>query len=152
MSNPIDMIHLDFSDTRLKLRHDGDKTSVFDPVRKKWIILTPEEHLRQHLLHYLIDVMHYPAALMAVDKNIKVGSLNKRFDIVVYNRDHKPWMLIECKAPDVPVSEKTLRQLLSYQGVVQCSYWLLTNGHETFCADAREVENIIWRASLPQYL
>ena len=146
------MIPLDLSNIHLKLRRDGDKTGVFDPIRKKWIILTPEEHLRQHIIYYLTDVLQYPASLMAIEKNIKVGTLNKRFDIVVYNRDHKPWMLVECKAPEVPVSEKTLHQLLNYQSVVQCSYWLLTNGHQTFCADARDVEHIKWLASLPQYL
>ena len=146
------MIALDFTNIHLKLRHDGDKVSVFDPIRKKWLILTPEEHVRQHIIHYLTDAMHYPASLMAVEKNIKVGTRNKRYDIVVYNRDHQPWMLVECKAPEVPVSEKTLQQLLSYQGVVQCSYWLLTNGHQSFCADARDMENISWLGSLPQYL
>lgn len=146
------MITLDFSNIQLKLRHDGAKVNVFDPIRKKWLILTPEEHVRQHLLHYLAEVMHYPASLIAVEKTIKVGRLNKRFDIVVYNRDHKPWMLVECKSPEVPVSEKTLHQLLSYQGVVQCNYWLLTNGHQAFCADAQDMENIKWVGSLPQYL
>ncbi len=142
------MIPIDLSNIHLKLRHTGDKVSVFDPVRKKWIILTPEEHLRQHILHYLADVMQYPLSLISVEKNIKVGNLNKRFDIIVYSRDHKPWLLVECKAPDVPVSEKTLHQLLNYQGVVQCSFWLLTNGHQTFCADARDTENIKWLTSL----
>ena len=146
------MISLDLTNIQLRLRPDGDKTTVFDPIRKKWLVLTPEEHLRQHILQYMISVMQYPASLMSVEKNIKVGNLNKRFDIVVYDRDHKPWLLVECKAPDVPVSEKTLQQLLSYQGVVQCSYWLLTNGHQTFCADARDMENIKWLSSLPQYL
>ena len=146
------MIHPDYSNIKLKLRPDGDKTTVFDPVRKKWVVLTPEEHVRQYLLLYLIDVMRYPAALIAVEKSINVGKLPRRFDVVVYNRDHQPWLLAECKAPEVPVSESTLRQLLNYQGTIQSSYWLLTNGHQTYCADARDIEKITWLHLLPEYL
>jgi type I restriction and modification enzyme subunit R-like protein len=145
------MIPLDFSNIQLKLRQAEGKTSVFDPVRRKWLILTPEEHVRQHLIHYLTGTMRYPASLLAVEKTIKAGSMSKRFDIVVYSRHHKPWMLIECKAPGIPVSEKTLQQLLNYQRTVQCNYWLLSNGHQTYCADACNVENIKWLASLPLY-
>src|SRR4051812_2305773 len=101
------MLPLDFSNIQLKLRQENDKTSVFDPIRKKWLVLTPEEHVRQYMIYYLKDTMQYPAALFAVEKTIKVGNVSKRFDIVVYSRDHKPWMLVECKAPEVPVSEKT---------------------------------------------
>ena len=145
------MIHTDFSTIQLKLRQTDGKTSVFDPIRKKWLVLTPEEHVRQYMIHYLTATMQYPASLLAVEKTIKVGNVNKRFDIVVYNRDHTPWMLVECKAPEVPVSEKTLQQLLNYQRTMQCNYWLLTNGHQTFCADARDVQNIKWLTSLPAY-
>ena len=145
------MIPFDFSKIQLKFRQTEGKTSVFDPVRKKWIILTPEEHVRQYLLQYLITNLHYPPALIAVEKSIAVGKLNKRFDVVVYGRTHKPWLLAECKAPEVPVSEHTLHQLLSYQGTVQCSYWLLTNGHQTYCADARNKDKIVWLNSLPAY-
>ena len=145
------MLSLHFSNTQLKLRTDDDKTSVFDPIRKKWVILTPEEHIRQYIINHLMYELHYPAALIAVEKTIKVGGLNKRFDIIVYDRDHKPWMLVECKAADVPVSEKTLHQLLNYQRVMQCRYWLLTNGHQSFCADAGDVENIKWLDALPIY-
>ncbi|MCD6011161.1 MAG: restriction endonuclease subunit [Flavipsychrobacter sp.] len=145
------MITVDFSNCVLRLRKQQDKTTVFDPVRKKWLILTPEEHVRQYILAYLINVLNYPAALIAVEKNIKVGNMNKRFDIVVYNRNHTPWMLVECKAPEIVISEATLQQLLNYQRTVQCSYWLLTNGHQVFCADACNVQDIKWLLSLPAY-
>jgi hypothetical protein len=145
------MITPDYSNILLKLRKTEDKTTVFDPVRKKWIVLTPEEHVRQYMLQYMVGAMQYPASLVAVEKTIMVGNMSKRFDIVVYDRNHKPWMLVECKAPEVPVSEKTLQQLLNYQRTVQCNYWLLTNGPQTFCADARDVQNIKWLDSLPAY-
>jgi hypothetical protein len=143
------MIYPDFSGIELKLRKNGVSTKVWDPIRKKWIVLTPEEHVRQYLLHYLTGVMKYPAALMAVEKTIHAGTAKMRYDLVVYNRSHKPWMLAECKAPNVHVSQDTLRQLLNYQRTVQCSFWLLTNGIDTFCADARDPANINWLESLP---
>lgn len=136
---------------QLKLRKTEGKTSVFDPIRKKWVALTPEEHVRQYMLQYLMGAMQYPPGLIAVEKSIMVGTRIKRFDIVVYSRDHKPWMLVECKAPDVPVTEATLHQLLAYQRVMQCSYWLLTNGVQTYCANAADVENISWMNLLPAY-
>lgn len=145
------MIALNFAQIQLKLRQAEGKTSVFDPVRKKWVILTPEEHVRQYMLQYLIISMQYPVSLIAVEKAITVGNLKKRFDIVVHGRNHEPWMLVECKAPEVPLSERALHQLLTYQGTMQCSYWLLTNGLQTFCADASDHLDIRWLASLPAY-
>ncbi len=145
------MIALDYSNIQLKLKQEDGKTSVWDAVRRKWVILTPEEHVRQYMLSYMVGTLHYPASLIAVERAVLVGTLNKRFDIVVYNRNHKPWMLIECKAPEVSITEKTLHQLLSYQQTIQCPYWLLTNGHQTFCADATEVGNIKWVGLLPAY-
>lgn len=145
------MLSLDFSGITLKLKHDEGKPHVWDPVRKTWVILTPEEHVRQYLLQYFIDVMQYPASLIAVEKKIQVGNLSKRFDIVVYNREHKPWLLAECKAPEIPLSEKTLHQLLSYHNTMQCRYWLVSNGHSAFCADADDVHQIKWLIELPGY-
>ena len=146
------MLSPDFSNIQLKLRQDKEgKTSVFDPIRKRWIILTPEEHVRQYLIGYLTGAMQYPAAMIAVEKTIKLGSLSKRFDLVIYDREHKPWMLVECKEPEVPVTEQTLHQLLNYQRTMQCNYWLLSNGHQTYCADACDVSAIKWMNALPAY-
>ncbi len=145
------MISLDFSGVDLKLKKDEGITRVFDPVRKKWFVLTPEEYVRQHILHYMIHTALYPIAMLAVEKQLKINNRIKRFDIVVYNRQHLPWLLVECKAPEVPVDENTLYQLLSYNNAMQCSYWVLTNGHQTYCADACNLNDIKWAASLPAY-
>jgi hypothetical protein len=145
------VLQLNFSSVSLSLKKQDGKTLVFDPVRKLWVILTPEEHVRQYMLKYLIEQAHYPAALISVEKKLMVGNMPKRYDIVVYNRGHKPWMLIECKAPDVPVSEQTLRQLLQYQQAIQCPYWMLTNGPHSYCADASDIGNIVWLEELPVY-
>ncbi len=145
------MIALNIDDIALKLKKEEGKTYVYDPVRKKWITLTPEEHVRQYLLQYLLQKTNYPAALIAVEKQINLGTLSKRFDVVVFNREHKPWLLVECKAPDVNISDKTLYQLLQYQNTMQCNYWMITNGHQTFCADACDIQNITWMHNLPTY-
>jgi hypothetical protein len=145
------MLSLDFSGITLKLKQEEGKPYVWDPVRKIWVVLTPEEHVRQYLLLYFTDVMQYPASLIAVEKNIRVGNLSKRFDIVVYSREHTPWLLAECKAPDVPLTEKALHQLLTYHNTMQCNYWLVSNGHSAFCADATDIHQIKWLSELPGY-
>lgn len=133
------------------MKHEDGKAFVFDPVRKAWFTLTPEEHVRQYLLGYMLDVLHYPPALVSVERLVRVGGMNRRYDVVVYSREHKPWLLAECKSPDVQVTESTLHQLLAYHSVVQARYWLLTNGPQMFCADAAEVDNIRWLSALPAY-
>lgn len=145
------MISIDFSGIQLKLQQSAGRTQVFDPVRKKWLVLTPEEHVRQYMLQYLTQVLQYPMAMLSVEKQVMLNNMPKRFDIVMYNRDHKPWMLVECKAPEVPVTEATLQQLLKYHNNLQCSYWVITNGHQTFCADAMDISNIQWMNELPLY-
>ena len=145
------MIILDFSGIQLKLKQDNGKPHVWDPIRKAWYILTPEEHVRQYLLRYMLDIAAYPSGMLAVEKQIRVAGLAKRFDIVIYDRLHNPWMLVECKAPEVLISESTLHQLLSYQRNMQCQYWVLTNGHQCFCADANDVQQIKWMNTLPAY-
>lgn len=75
----------------------------------------------------------------------------RRFDIVVYDRNHQPWMLIECKAPEVGISEAALHQLLQYQQTIQCPYWVLSNGVETYCANATDIHAINWMEALPVY-
>lgn len=145
------MISIDFSGLQIRLKQEAERTFVFDPVRKRWIILTPEEHVRQYLLQYLIQGMEYPSAMIAVEKKITVGKITKRFDVAVFDRDHKPWLLAECKEPEVAISEATLFQLLNYHRSIPCKYWLLTNGHQNYCADAGDIHNIKWLDNLPVY-
>ncbi len=144
-------MNIDFTGITLQLKKQDGRTLVFDPVRKKWLILTPEEHVRQYLLQYFIHNMQYPAPLIAVEKKILVNGIEKRFDIAVYNRNHQPWLLVECKAPDVVVNNSTLHQLLRYHNHLQGSYWLVSNGHTSFCADATNVADVKWLEELPAY-
>jgi len=113
-------------------------------------VLTPEEWVRQHILLYFCDVMHYPKGLISVEKEVKVNGLRKRYDIVVYSREHKPWMLVECKEPGTAIGEDTLQQLLRYHQELQCPYWMLTNGNRHFCASLQE-QRVSWLTGLPAY-
>ena len=101
---------------------------IFDEVRKRWVVLTPEEWVRQNFLQYLIHVKKYPASLIAVEKEIKLGELKKRFDVVVYDRNTKPWMIVECKEMDVPLNKSVLDQALRYNMSLHVPYLVITNG------------------------
>ena len=116
-----------------KIQQVQGKDQIFDPFRKAWIILTPEEWVRQNTLQYLVQTCNYPSSLIAVEKTIQLGELNKRFDIVVYKED-TPWMIIECKEARVEIGEKTLQQILQYQQVLKATYLIITNGHQTLGA------------------
>lgn len=144
-------MNIDITGISLRLKKEDDKTFVFDPIRKKWLVLTPEEHVRQYLLAYFIQTLGYPASLIAVEKKIPCGNVSKRFDIVVYNKTHEPWLLVECKAPEVTVDDATLHQLLNYQRTLRCRYWMVSNGHSNYCADASDISDIKWLESLPVY-
>jgi len=102
-----------------------EKEFIFDDVRRKWVRLTPEEWVRQNMLQYLLIVKKYPKTIIAVEKEIKIGSLKKRCDIVVY-KNHVPWMIIECKETNVPLREAALNQTLAYNlglhAAIFCNY------------------------------
>ncbi len=134
-----------------KLKVVEGKTKVFDIIRKKWFHLTPEEYVRQCLLHFFTKHLNYPTSLIAVEKKILFHQKNKRFDLVVYNRQHQPWLLVEVKEPNVPVSNETFHQLLQYNNILNAPFWLLTNGHQFFCADASNKNEIKWLDHLPNF-
>ena len=112
------------------------KDQIFDPFRKKWVALTPEEWVRQNILQYLVQVMNYPPSLIAIEKSIQLGELTKRFDILIY-KEEKAWMIIECKEANVSINDKTIAQLYQYQQVLDAHYLFATNGHETVGAQIK---------------
>src|SRR5688572_11029983 len=99
------MLTIKYPEQQFQIKQDGGKDMIFDPLRKKWLLLTPEEWVRQNFVQYLIRVKKYPATLIAQEKMIILGELKKRFDILVYDTDHRPWMMIECKAPAIKLDE-----------------------------------------------
>jgi len=115
--------HMDF-----QIRNDDGKLSVFDSLRKKFLILTPEEWVRQHMILFLINYRGYPKSLFAMEKGIHYNSLQKRFDILVRSRKGSPFLLIECKAPHVPISQKTLEQVCVYNKTIGAQFIGVSNG------------------------
>lgn len=144
------MIHIAFSNYEFKIKSEGGSRFIFDIIRKRYVVLNPEEWVRQNILHYLIDEMDYPKGLVAVEKEIKVNQLRKRYDVVVFDPEQKPWMLIECKEPNMPISDTTLEQLMRYHQILQCPFWMLTNGRKSYCAQVKDGK-IEWLSSIPAY-
>lgn len=101
---------------------------VLCQIRRKKLVLTPEEWVRQHAIHYLIKKKHVPQGLIASELGIKIHTLGRRCDIVVYGKDKKIKILVECKAPEVPINEKTLHQIAHYNASIGADYLWLTNG------------------------
>jgi hypothetical protein len=101
-------------------------------LRKKWLLLTPEEWVRQNFIQYLIRVKKYPSSLIAAEKEIQLGELKKRFDILMYDSKHHPWMMIECKGPDIKLNDAVLQQILRYNISVPVSLIIITNGKLTY--------------------
>jgi hypothetical protein len=122
------MIKINYPKYQPKIKNENNKELIFDEVRKRWVILTPEEWVRQNFLQYLTQVKKYPASLIAVEKEIQLGDLKKRFDIVVYDKASTPWMIIECKEMSVDLDKKVLDQILRYNITLQVPYLIITNG------------------------
>jgi hypothetical protein len=126
------MIKIEFPKEGLKVQQRQGIHEIFDPVRKKWLLLNPEEWVRQNLIRFLLISKNYPLSLIAIEKEIKLGELRKRCDIVVYNREMQPWMIIECKEMNVALSEKTLDQILRYHISLPAKYLIISNGSYSF--------------------
>ncbi|MBS1735276.1 MAG: type I restriction enzyme HsdR N-terminal domain-containing protein [Bacteroidetes bacterium] len=133
------MIQLTFSKNNIRIEHTENGQKIFDAVRKKWLALTPEEWVRQNVIGYLDLIKHYPTSLIAIEKEIKLGSLSKRCDIIIYRRNALPWMIIECKEMKAPLSEKTLAQALRYHAALEVPYLIITNG--MYCRGFKKENN-----------
>ena len=124
-----------FNKYDFRTKKEGDQQFIFDIVRKKFVALTPEEWVRQHWIHYLIEEAKYPRSLIAVEMNITVNQLSKRCDIVVYDRDGKPFLIVECKSPDVKISQNVFDQIARYNLTLQVKYLIVSNGKQHFGCD-----------------
>lgn len=126
------MIVINFPDTAFKIKNEQGRDYIFDTIRKKWLLLTTEEWVRQNFIQYLVQEKKYPMTLIALEKEIRLGELKKRFDILVYNKDHQPWMMVECKSPSVNLTNDVLQQVLRYNISVPVQFIVITNGNATY--------------------
>ncbi len=122
------MIKIEYPLYNPLIKREDRREYIFDAIRKKWVVLSPEEWVRQNFLQYLVQVKKYPASLLSIEKEIRLGELKKRYDIVVYNTDAQPWMVIECKEMQVNLNEKVLDQILRYNMALNVPYLVITNG------------------------
>jgi hypothetical protein len=133
IKNKLNLPQLNFPEYEFNMESRGDAIGIFDPVRKKYVTLTPEEWVRQHVLLYLAHEKKVPLSLMGVEKKLKIGQTVKRFDVVVFSSSTKPVMLIECKAPQIQIREEVFNQAARYNLSLKTKYFLLTNGLDHFC-------------------
>ena len=122
------MQKLNYPSFTFKLKTNENKTLIFDIVRKKYVTLTPEEWVRQNTIHYLFKEKNYPISLMAVEKQLKIRTLRKRIDIVSYTNDGIPFLIVECKAPSIQISQDTFDQIARYNLKLEAQILMVTNG------------------------
>jgi hypothetical protein len=115
-----------------KIINENGKVAIFDIIRKKHVILTPEEWVRQHLVHYVINELNYPKSLISVEDSLKVNKMQKRSDIIMYNREGQLFMLVECKSAKIKLNQNSMIQLSNYNQKYNSEYLALTNGLQVY--------------------
>ena len=146
------MQKLQFPTYSFRFKNSENKIAIFDEIRKKFILLTPEEWVRQHVVQYLLQEKNYPKSYINVEKLIKINSLNKRYDIVVYQPNGELFLLIECKAPEIKISQDTFDQIARYNLVLNAKYLMVTNGlNHYFCQMDFENEKYVFLEELPSF-
>ncbi|MBI1836701.1 MAG: type I restriction enzyme HsdR N-terminal domain-containing protein [Flavobacteriia bacterium] len=136
----------------LKLSKKGDLIFVWCIARKKTLLLSPEEWVRQHVIHYLVNHLRVPLGLIASEYSLKINKLSRRCDIVVFSKNNNPVLLVECKSVDVALNEKIFHQIAQYNFKLSVDYLMMTNGiHHVFCKIDRANNQLIYLENLPQY-
>jgi hypothetical protein len=128
------MQQLNFPSYSFRFKNSENKVSIFDEIRKKFIILTPEEWVRQHVVQFLLEEKKYPKSYLNVEKVLKINGLTKRYDIVVFKPNGHLFLLVECKAPQIDIAQDTFDQIARYNMTLQSDFLMVTNGlHHYFC-------------------
>lgn len=143
---------LNLPDHGVKTKHGPDGDRIFDPVRRAWVALTPEEWVRQHVLNFLLHDRHCPLALVAVERKLVLNRMTRRADIVVHDRQGRPVLLVECKAPDVKLGQAVFEQAARYNTVFKVPFLLVTNGLVHYiCQVDHGTGRIEFLAALPDH-
>lgn len=143
---------LNFDSYPFRFKNSENKVSIFDEIRKKFIILTPEEWVRQHVVQYLLQEKKYPKSLINVEKVLKVNGLVKRYDVVVFNSDGSIQIIVECKAPEIKIAQNTFDQIARYNLALQSVFLMVTNGMDHyFCQMDLENQKYIFLEELPNF-
>jgi len=146
------MKQLQFPTYSFRFKNSENKVSIFDEIRKKFIIITPEEWVRQHVVQFLLQDKKYPKSHINVEKLLKINNLTKRYDIVVFKPDGNITLLVECKAPEVKITQSTFDQIARYNMTLNADYLMVTNGlNHYFCKMDFEKEKYHFLTELPEY-
>lgn len=146
------MRQLQFPTYDFRFKNSENKVRIFDVIRKKFVLLQPEEWVRQHLVHYLIHAKKYPKSLINVEKQLNVNGQKKRYDIVVFNADASIAVLCECKAPEIKIDQTTFDQIARYNMSLKANYLMVTNGLQHFyCKMDFEEEKYRFLKDIPDF-
>ena len=124
---------LNLPEYQFRLQEENGQVRIFDPHRKKYVVLTPEEWVRQNFIQYLISEKKFPSSLIAVEVGLKYNTLQKRADILIYDKTGDPILMVECKAPEVKITEEVFRQIAVYNMSFKVKYLVVTNGMDHYC-------------------
>ena len=147
------MQKLNFSTYQFRFKNSKNKVSIFDEIRKKFVILQPEEWVRQHCLKYLISEKKIPKTLINVEKELIINSLRKRYDIIVYNSDGSINLIVECKSPSIEINQNVFDQIARYNSKLRADYLMVTNGiNHYYCQMDYENERYQFLKDIPDYI
>lgn len=147
-----DPVQLNLPPYPFKIKLEDETAYIFDEIRKKFLVLTPEEWVRQHLIQYLTGHKHYPRSLIRIEGGLKLNTLQKRTDLLVYNPAGEKILMVECKAPSVKISQETFHQIARYNRIHRVNLLLVSNGLQHFCC-AMNMEDGTYKflTELPDY-
>ncbi len=145
------MLSLNLPHTDLKLRKTQGKIQVWDHIRQKWIILTPEEWVRQQFTHWLVEQLGYPRARLAHEISLQFGSMQRRCDAIVYDHEAKPLVILEFKAPHISISQSTFDQITRYNSVLRVPYLIISNGMKHYCAHIDTDKSVVFLDEIPRF-
>ncbi|GLB52410.1 restriction endonuclease subunit R [Neptunitalea chrysea] len=143
---------LNFPEFKFRFKSSENKIYIFDEIRKKFVVLQPEEWVRQHVVHYLLQIKGYPKSLINVEKKLVINDMTRRYDVVIFNPDGSIFLIVECKAPEVPIKQDTFDQIARYNLSLNATYLMVTNGKSHyFCNMDYENERYNFLRELPKY-
>lgn len=146
------MWQLNLPEYNFRIKKQNEKYLIFDSQRKRYVTLTPEEWVRQHFIRFLIEEKKFPAALLAVEKQLTLNGLQKRCDAVLFNQEAQPVLIIEFKAPTVAITQFTFDQVATYNSKLAVNYFIISNGLEHYCCKVnRETQKYEFMNELPEY-
>jgi hypothetical protein len=146
------MLKLNLPEFEVNLKKSEGKIWIFDGIRKKYLVLTPEEWVRQHLVNYFINHLKYSKALISVERGLQYNQLQKRSDITVFDRSGNAWMIVECKSPEIELDQKAVLQVAVYNGDVKAKYVSVSNGLKHVCYETKaDIKDIVLLDSFPAF-